>query len=503
MGKKSRRNRPTRQQERKQNNVCVLSSPYLRSRSDFRRVPRWSNDGIEQQRQRYLSGEDENHKCDTNDPDHIDYVELLGGYPCDTPLNKLNPDTRSFFLGLPHQFQEKAAKEQSDLSSAKDHLICAYKRGDTDVLQLLDDINCRHALYKASTDSSRFPSFHTILVPLFQRNLASDCNIEILFGKVSYVRHLLLDIGPHIFEPPPLNSPAGAFLSQFYYNPEVRAPPIPKSCAGCKSVSVDCQKCVACKSVHYCSVACQREHWPIHRPQCLRAQGKDVPKKFLEKAVQAQKKRDKIEIEKKEQMEVQKYKEFHEALMKFREEPPALCNSHAHDCMGKRLLIHVPSVNANNIIAIVGGTIGLSKVEDLSMNFYPDGIDPDKYGYRGLHFRDDNNGGARVIVLFERLFENEGEGLGVGLHIDGMFVVDEVLENRAKWKLVKEPKHIYQPNHTRLSRLTTYLEQAKMIAKAVPETVDLCLGYQGDPKFSTTPTAFGDYLSDVDGFTMT
>lgn len=160
-------------------------------------------------------------------------------------------------------------------------------------------------------------------------------------------------------------------------------------------------------------------------------------------------------------------------------------------------MIHVPSVNSNNIIAVVGGSIGLSKVEDLSLNFYPDGIDPDKYGFRGLHFRYDNNGGARVIVLFERLFGEGGEGLGVGLHIDGIFVVDEVLKNRAKWKLVKEPKHIYQPNHTRLSRLTTYLEQAKMIAKAVPETIDLCLDYQGDPKFSTTPTAFGDYLSDI------
>lgn len=28
------------------------------------------------------------------------------------------------------------------------------------------------------------------------------------------------------------------------------------------------KQCSACKTVHYCSPACQRRHWPDHKPQC-------------------------------------------------------------------------------------------------------------------------------------------------------------------------------------------------------------------------------------------
>ena len=31
------------------------------------------------------------------------------------------------------------------------------------------------------------------------------------------------------------------------------------------------KRCARCHSIYYCSEACQREHWPTHKPQCNRA----------------------------------------------------------------------------------------------------------------------------------------------------------------------------------------------------------------------------------------
>ena len=207
MGKKSRRVRKKGQQQ--QSAFLLSSSPssspptnkYVVARTDFKRVPRWPNDGIEQ-----------SHKKDhelhmdhvVNDPINIALKEVLGFCPTTKPLSKqFDPDARYFILSLPHTKQSLTAEEQSDLSSAKAHLIAAYKRKDPEVMHLLREINGKTAVYKASCDSGRFPDFRYFIVPLFQKNLASDENIELLFGQVSHVRHLLLEIGSFVAEPPP------------------------------------------------------------------------------------------------------------------------------------------------------------------------------------------------------------------------------------------------------------------------------------------------------------
>lgn len=45
-------------------------------------------------------------------------------------------------------------------------------------------------------------------------------------------------------------------------------------CANC-SKKGNFWKCSACRSVSYCSVACQRQDWPKHKPNC---QGKTKEK---------------------------------------------------------------------------------------------------------------------------------------------------------------------------------------------------------------------------------
>lgn len=476
----------------------ALANPYVVKRDDFRRIPRWPNDGIEQERKKNINGgPDSLGRIETDDPDTIAMTELLGGYPSKSPLCEIEPNPGQgepgFVRTLPFMFQQSVARQQSDLSSAKAHLIEAYKRKDSDVRRILEEINCTYGVYKGSCDESRFPDFQAILVPLFQKNLASDENIELLFGKVSHVRHLLLDVGSQLADPPPYNSPAGDALSQFLYNPEMDAAPAPKSCAECGLVSEEsCSKCAACKSVSYCSVDCQRKHWTIHKPDCRKAQGKKVSEKDVAAAQKEIEERNEHECKRNDQKHEQVKKEFMEILTSYVEEQPKL--EWAHDCGGKRLQIYVPSVYADQIIGNIGRLyLDLKQVQMLSLGLYPDGIDPDKYGFRGIEFMDPRND-AHILVLFERLFSNGGEGGGVGLHIEGVFVVEKVKKGKAQWVLIPEPTS-YALFDNRFAKLVKHLELAKEKAKPVPETVDLGIHNPGDPELSMLPTQFGNLVS--------
>ena len=391
-------------------------------------------------------------------------------------------------------FQKTAAKEQSNLSIAKSHLIEAYKRQHADVRRILKEINCEKCVYKGSCDESRFPDFRTIIVPLFQKNLASDKNVELLFGKVSHVRHILLEFGAQLADPPPENSPAGEVLSQFLYVPEVKATPAPKSCAECGHVSdEDCSKCSACKTVAYCSADCQRKHWPIHKPDCLRAQGKDVSEKVAAKAQRKVEEKAALERSHKSKECEQVKKQFEDDFTAYASEGPG--EHWAHDYSGKRLQIHVPTVYADQMIGNIAKIfLQLREEQIVSLGMFPDGIDPDKYGFRGTELKDPRTD-ARILVLFERLFADEGRGGGVGLHIDGVFVVENVVGGAARWKLVPEPKASYAREDNRLHKMVKYLELAKRKAKSVPEAIDLGIHNPGDPNMSLLPTQFGNYLN--------
>ena len=272
---------------------------------------------------------------------------------------------------------------------------------------------------------------------------------------------------------PPANLPAGDALSQFLCVPEVKATPAPKSCAECGLVSdEDCSKCTACKTVAYCSADCQRKHWPIHKPDCLRAQGKEVPDKVAAKALRKLEEKAALEQSRNDQEREQVTKQFMENFSAYANEQPG--DHWAHDCSGKRLQIHVPTIYADQMIGNIGKLyLQLREVQIVSLGMFPDGIDPDKYGFRGSELKDPRND-ARILVLFERLFADEGRGGGVGLHIDGVFVVEKVVRGRAvsgNW--FQSPRHRTHQVTIDCTVGKIYLEVAKGRAKSVPETADL------------------------------
>jgi len=42
------------------------------------------------------------------------------------------------------------------------------------------------------------------------------------------------------------------------------------SCKVCSKTDENMQKCSACKSVHYCSIECQRSNWKSHKTECFK-----------------------------------------------------------------------------------------------------------------------------------------------------------------------------------------------------------------------------------------
>jgi len=226
----------------------------------------------------------------------------------------------------------------------------------------------------------------------------------------------------------------------------------------------------------------------------LRAQGKEVPEKVSAKARKKFQEKEELEAKRHQEELEESTKQMMEDFAAYANEQPKIDGHWAHDCTGKKLQIHVPTINADQMIGIMGKLyLQLRQVQILSLGNFPDGIDPDKYGFRGVELVNPQND-AHILVLFERLFLDGGEGAGVGLHIDGVFVVDKVVDGRARWKLIPEPYALYASDDNRYYRLIKYLELAKEKAKPVPPRADLGINNPGDPDMSMIPTQFGTYL---------
>lgn len=163
------------------------NNKYVVPRADFRRIPRWVNDGIEQFRRKIELGETEVYPeltTATSHPDQKALAELMGGWFFGKPLHEMGDDMmgRGFALSLPFITQQKAAEEQSNLEQAKSHLVqqckaekkrsrsCSSKLGVT-------SLYTRHPKIHAGLQISRpflYPSFRNIWRPMRIWNSSLD-----------------------------------------------------------------------------------------------------------------------------------------------------------------------------------------------------------------------------------------------------------------------------------------------------------------------------------------
>lgn len=473
---------------------------YVVASTDFRRIPRWVNDGIEQLRHEIDLGENEVHPeltTSTSHPDQKALAELMGGWFFDQPLHEMGDGMmgRGFALSMPFMTQQQAAEDQSNLEQAKSHLIQEFKSGNNEIKNLLQQIGCKKLIYKASQYPRRFPDFKFILVPLFQKHLASDENIELLFGQVAHVRHLLLQIGTDMANPPPSNSPAGALLSQFQQSSKAR---VASQCAMCESEEgpKDNNKCGACKTVYYCSTVCQRKHWPVHKPDCLIAQGKPVPDSARDNAARTL-------AEWEESNHQQEAQERNEYVVKvqgkvtaFINESPSKVKTMSEDCYGNQRRAHLP-IYGPTCEMRVAISMGLEVETELSLGFFPAGI-PSTLSGRGLLVKDPYNTvdgcidtAAKIMILHEKLFADKGNGNLDGYSLDGIFVVDSRF-TKLRWTRVAEPT---DPPHdwNRYERFWSYLEKAIREATAVSSSIDLEIHNPSDSRITTIPTVAGNF----------
>ncbi|CAB9515498.1 expressed unknown protein [Seminavis robusta] len=459
---------------------------YIFRRTDFRRLPRWPNDGIDQENSR-------------TDRKHFEFAHPNAEQQALTELfdgcwiygmSLADMDDDDLPRSMPYLMQAKAAKATGDPEAAKQHLIKQYQEGNRKVRKLLGTIECKDAIHKSSRDPLRFPGVSAILYPLFNKNLASEANIERLFGDIKRVLSAVLEVGVSFAQPPPPNSPAGALRSAMLQPGQVAA--ADKECANCETKGDYLTRCAACKTIHYCCKECQRADWILHRPNCFEAQGKEVTERMLEKAKAEYRRRQADERKAKMTADAQYKQKLQDSFVALANEPVDAINTYSKDCDGHRRRVDLP-FSAPFIESCVAAMLELQYESELSLGMFPDGIDHEKYSGRGALIRYPSNG-AKLIILHERLFE-DGDGNLNGHALEGIFVVHKVnrKKNRAVWRMVTKPN--YRKNQSRLERFQSYLEEAKGQAMPVPEEVDLGIHNPGDFNLTFVSTPFGDHCS--------
>eukprot|EP00050_Salpingoeca_kvevrii_P018087 m.70605 g.70605 ORF g.70605 m.70605 type:complete len:1076 (+) comp7888_c0_seq2:101-3328(+) len=125
-----------------------------------------------------------------------------------------------------------------------------------------------------------------------------------------------------------------------------------ESCAKCKAKpEASVFRCTRCKSVCYCSVACQREHWTSHKPKCKAP----VPKPFVFPIILA-----KASLSK-------SYDELRAALMAHAKEHLDICQDAGAPSVSVKRCSRFGAIEGNGSLNIVNGELSLANVDHLAL----------------------------------------------------------------------------------------------------------------------------------------
>ena len=451
---------------------------YIFKRWDYRRVPRWENDGIdEQKREIEMNDRPPSFEPPTDAEKQLagpivrDLAELLGDWVYAAGSENGVPIP----ITLPAFIVQVTANEQLNLTEAQNHLLS--NRKDSKIAQILEDIGYKQAISKASKDPRRFPEWRSLMAPILQRNWGTDRNMNLMFGDVASVRGVLIEVGIILADPPPYGSPAYAI-----WNPILQQ----KGKARVKPVCGFCQKeeegkkpllhCSRCDAIKYCCRDCQVADWPVHKPDCLEQQGQPVPEAVRQKAVDTLAKWAREKEQEKQEKQEEVMLNLQILLYAYRSEGRELLRTYSHDCNGARFLMDIPSAQAENLLNLVAGTLADLAIErNVEPLAAPEGIPEWRdSSFHGLlcHTKSTK---AKILIMYDRLFHDRGNGSQSGITIRGIFVVDRVKHERgedtAVWTEIAEDAMGNFDN--RCQRLVLRLEIAKSQSKYVPEEVSL------------------------------
>lgn len=409
---------------------------YIVDRFQFERIPRWPADGCERSAAAFRSGQHElfsHHETSQKCQRQRAFERLYGGWVSSSPLSEVSED--GFLLALPYMAQEAAAAETFNARAAIDYL---YEHQDSPEPAAL--LQSAIGKIKLGRHKDQFPGLRLLLGFLARKEMLTDRVLEILFGDAAHVRSLAMAIGELFTCPPPPGSPAHLEWSDVISG-EFRM--LKGYCANCGAdgTEVKLQSCASCSTqrqsriVQYCSRTCQKEHWPIHKPECLAANGQEVTSDDKARAAAKLTKRQEVFTDEtnsqRTKMVAEEQAVVRRCMQAFQSGEWKRVKGHTAD--GAEFVADV-GPKSEACLMVCGQRVGLATttpVDHMRPLFPPRGMPSDGSGYHAddLHenvFVMQTVEGAYILLSHVRLFGSHGEGSYMGAGLTGIwYAVDQ------------------------------------------------------------------------------
>mmetsp|Transcript_23624 Transcript_23624/g.37678 ORF Transcript_23624/g.37678 Transcript_23624/m.37678 type:complete len:679 (-) Transcript_23624:2874-4910(-) len=292
-------------------------------------------------------------------------------------------------------------------------------RHDPKVVEILQRVGDT-TLLDGYADGRIGGGFCNVFATLERAGEATQDNLELIFGNIKHIRRALFQLTG---KPGPpyqgIQHQAGSPLDIMMKHHAIPQEEQEKRCDHCYCLGcepgVSLKVCAKCRQARYCGRECQLAAWVIHRPQCMRAQGKVVPENIRKAADEA------LAVERRQQAleaEIDAEESYRVTMAAF--------NPHTdgtYNCGGDERMCHLPWNGmelANKVATSLGienrsaGVIMCFSHEELAqLNIEEDCV------VRGNTYGPDD--GKQVAIFYEKLFEDFGTGPQCGVHIIGHF----------------------------------------------------------------------------------
>ena len=409
-------------------------------------IRRWPGDELDQHKLSFATGETPHFTfVDAGCPIQQKLTELFGGWSVDCRCQDMNDEMKEFFLDLPFSMQNVAAHKLANFTAAGNHLfdVCeqdepkfllkrvgagdAVKFGRRSFLSWVSDAKVpQHGAagpggmtVDANDFISLVPSHHginMILARLVTANEASDENLRALFGSEMHVLGALLEVQELMRVAASEGSAAQKRQQQLFDESALR--PL-LSCAHCLKVPTDQKvlKCGNCQREVFCCKDCLKAEWPIHQLDCARVQGKPITQAMINKAEALRRQRLVTTNAEAGRKDVHCVQAMLDSVMGDEAEP-AFSTLQVFTAHGERRRKDLSYYYLEALQSIAHTCVQLKYEMDISVMMNPAGAE----GNRFAVFTNPDNG-AFILLSFQKLFDNGGDGNFHGICVDDVFVV--------------------------------------------------------------------------------